>query len=253
MLLRSKVMGLPRKGKLPKGLEINDMANFIAKSNKTLEDPTLQVPMVRKTYTQEPSTITSATQPSTIISPTQQLSPSVESPPPQAPISRQLLQQRPSAPWMIDPAPMQGFSSRQYEVNQVFRNGLKKRAVPSPKRGDANPQQLKTFDPETLCGACKKQGHPACRCYALGLAVLLRKYMETDNFDTMEAAEKEWIDRNKKFMKDTEKPLKILRVYMDKHNYDIDMVDEMIDWAHLHADYEYDGAAPLEEGERQYI
>jgi hypothetical protein len=77
--------------------------------------------------------------------------------------------------------------------------------------------------------------------------------MDTDNFEVMEAAEKEWIERNKKQMKDTDAPLKVLRVYMEQNSYDIDMVDEMLDWAHLNADYEYEGAAPLAEGECQYI
>lgn len=77
--------------------------------------------------------------------------------------------------------------------------------------------------------------------------------MDTDNFEVMQAAEKEWVERNKKYIKETEAPLKVLRVYMDRYNYDIDMVDEMLDWAHLNEDYEYEGAAPLAEGERQYI
>jgi hypothetical protein len=42
-------------------------------------------------------------------------------------------------------------------------------------------------------------------------------------------------------------------VYMDRYHYDIDMVDEMLDWAHLNADYEYEGAAPLADGECQHI
>jgi hypothetical protein len=53
--------------------------------------------------------------------------------------------------------------------------------------------------------------------------------MDTDNFEVMEAAEKEWIERNKKQMKDTDAPLKVLRVYMEQNSYDIDMVDEMLD------------------------
>jgi hypothetical protein len=248
MLLRSKVMDLPRKGQLPKGLTINDMAAFIAKSNKTPEDPTLQVPLIHKTHTPDPSTITGSTQPSTATTPNHYPTPS-----PEVPIPRHLLQQRTTIPWTMTPAKMQGLSPHRYEVNQVYRNGTKKRSVPSPKRGEANPQRLKTFDPNILCGACKKQGHPACRCYALGLAVLLRKYMDTDNFEVMEAVEKEWIERNKQQMKDTDAPLKVLRVYMEQNSYDIDMVDEMLDWAHLNADYEYEGAAPLAEGERQYI
>ena len=251
MLFKSKVMDLPRKGRLPKGLTINDMASFIAKSNKTPADPTLQIPLIHKTEASDPSSLTTSTQPSTATT-----SHPLQTPSPDIPIPRHLLQQRPSgpsAPWLTTPEPMQGFSSSRYEVNQVFRNGSKKRSVPSPKRGEANPQRLKTFDPTILCGACNKQGHPACRCYALGLAVLLRKYMDTDNFEVMQAAEKEWVERNKKYIKETDAPLKVLRVYMDRYNYDIDMVDEMLDWAHLNEDYEYEGAAPLAEGERQYI
>ena len=54
-------------------------------------------------------------------------------------------------------------------------------------------------------------------------------------------------------MKEGDSPLKVLRVYMDKYDMDIDMVDDGLDWAHLKEDYDYEGAEPLQEGEKQHI
>jgi hypothetical protein len=121
-----------------------------------------------------------------------------------------------------------------------------------------NPKRFSTFDPEIWCEACGKNGHPACRCYALGMAILLRKYMEAEHYDTLKECEENWIKKHSPSLTAANpneapvRPLKVLRTFMERSQLDIDAIDNEMDWDHFKEDYGYPGGEPFELSEAGY-
>jgi hypothetical protein len=174
------------------------------------------------------------------------------------PIPPGLLQQRPTG---SEPPKssrhLQGFTESRYEINQAYRQQSgqqsRKRPTPNPKRAMQNPKKWSTFDPETWCEACGKRGHPACRCYALAMAILIRKYMDADHYDVLKECEDNWVRKHEPAFKDSgnpqetpPRPLKVLRTFMERNHLDIDDIDNELDWEHFREDYGYPGGEPYE-------
>ena len=142
-------------------------------------------------------------------------------------------------------------------INQVYRQQSgqqnRRRPTPNPKRGALqNPKQFSMFDPEIWCEACGKNGHPACRCYALGMAILIRKYMDADHNDTLKECEENWIKKHSPALtaenpqEAPARPLKVLHTFMERSHLDIDAIDNEMDWDHFKADCGYPGGEPFD-------
>jgi hypothetical protein len=267
--LRAGLESLERNAILPPRFDINKMSHFIAKSaGKECVDRDLYSPAVRRVQLPHKgpsdSTVNFAAQPSA--PPTYaehpqlcQMAPSLTQSTVSTltpPIPPHLLQQRPSpdTPHII--RHLQGYTDSRFVVNQAYRSQQgqqsRKRPTPNPQPATQNPKRFSTFDPSILCEACEKKGHPACRCYALGMAILIRKYMEADHYDTLKECEENWVQKHTQALTAEQpqeapvRPLKVLQTFMDCSLLDIDAIDNEMDWDHFRADYGYPGGMPFD-------
>ena len=93
-----------------------------------------------------------------------------------------------------------------------------------------------------ICDACGKRNHPASRCYQLGMAACLRRYMqEGKNQATIDAAEQQWIERNKRFLQArgddaSRTPRQVMVNYCNDLHFDEEQVIDELDWEHFYED-----------------
>ena len=93
-----------------------------------------------------------------------------------------------------------------------------------------------------ICDACGKRNHPASRCDQLGMAACLRRYMqEGKNQATIDAAEQQWIERNKRFLQArgddaSRTPRQVMVNYCNDLHFDEEQVIDELDWEHFYED-----------------
>jgi hypothetical protein len=137
--------------------------------------------------------------------------------------------------------PIQGYTRPAYYINEMYRPNKsftpKRKPIPDLVR-DQRKKRQSLYDPTISCNACFMTGHPAFRCHSLAIAVRIYKFLEnSDNQEVCEQALKHWEERNKKLLCDPKtnktlelSPMQILRTYTDRYGYDINTINDGLEW-----------------------
>ena len=154
---------------------------------------------------------------------------------------------------------IQGFTHRTQMCNAVYRpqSGRKtfQRPVPDANATRNNPNRRRfLFNPNLLCDACGRVGHDAAHCHSLAMGILLHKYMtDMSNKDIMKQASEAWQEKNQKAfdMKKDQRntgrsPLEAVSNMVDNYCFDIDHIDQELDWHYFEPTGE-EGPIPADE------
>lgn len=255
LLLKAAIEECPVNALLPPRFDIDQMAMFIAESNEQESDKDLHTPIhhwhqtLRTEVNVEGNVLhlrgltNTAAHDST--------TPPRDSRPPLPSMCRDLPHdnetQVPSATRLNQY--MQGYLEYRYNINLAARKTPptyreKSCPTPHPAQGTQNPLRRQSYDLFVHCHACGRTGHPAVQCDTLGMAILIRKYMDfAGNAVTMKQASEQWFQHNAKALKCPENtrasdawPLHVLHYYADQYFKDIDEIDDQMDWEYFQQD-----------------
>ncbi len=90
----------------------------------------------------------------------------------------------------------------------------------------------RAWNPDIICAACKRRGHPASNCDMLAMALFLVKYMKSSitpaDRDKIESA---WLMRWKERLGNPSRlPRKVMRMYLEDMDITSDDLDAQMDW-----------------------
>ena len=106
--------------------------------------------------------------------------------------------------------------------------------APAAGRGwFARPDHNKrSWDPEIVCAACKRRGHPALKCDMLAMALFLDRYIKSSMLpaekDNLESA---WLQRwQERLGNPSRLPRKVMMTYLEDMDITPDVLDAQMEW-----------------------
>jgi hypothetical protein len=90
----------------------------------------------------------------------------------------------------------------------------------------------RSWDPDTICAACRRRGHPASQCDMLAIALFLDRYIKTmmspSDRDKIESA---WLQRWKERLGNPSRlPWRVMKTFLEEMDITPNVLDEQMDW-----------------------
>jgi hypothetical protein len=90
----------------------------------------------------------------------------------------------------------------------------------------------RSWDPDTICAACRRRGHPASQCDVLAIALFLDPYIKTtmspSDRDKIELA---WLQQWKERLGNPScLPRRVMKMFLEEMDITLDVLDEQMDW-----------------------
>lgn len=219
-LLKRELKGYPEGVLLPEKYEITNMAYEISKSKKKEPtDPDLS--------TKHRSIYKAA----------------MGQPNDKAIQANHSIEQQRHEPNMVWNDNMQGFNTKRYCVNEMYRPSKEssrrpqRRPVPDASKKKKNKS---SYDSSMVCDACGMRGHAAVRCFTLASYVYAHDYIANGHEEEVQQAVKHWKDKNAPYLKDDEtgkqmdrNPVQVLRTYMERYGHNLDTIRDQLDWEYF--------------------